>query len=241
MQRPAPSITLLLKKPIIWVLLLVSVVSLNHVIEDRWHGDKGKAWMYCIASDGYGYYAYLPSTFIYHKVALDSDMKAIQKFHPDISKSTLYEWISMVDGNAIDKYFVGVSVLQAPFFLMAYATSVITGHPINGGYTRIFEYSISIAALFYVLLGLFFLYKLLKEFSLSETSVAITLFTVFFCTNLYNSATMSPCMSHAYSFGITAIFLFYIKKSIDNTKVKVSGTCSYYPFFTGHNPPSKPA
>jgi hypothetical protein len=220
LQRLISSIVLTLKKPVTWVLLLITIICFNHIIKDRWHGNDGKAWMSCIASDGYGYYAYLPYTFIYHKVALDSDIMAIQKFHPGIPKGALYEWISMVDDKGIDKYFVGVSILQAPFFLIAYAISLITGHPINGGYTRLFEYSISIAALFYVLLGLFFLYKLLKVYGLSETSVAITLFVVLFGTNLYDSATMSPYMSHAYSFGMTAIFLYYIKKSIDNTSLR---------------------
>src|SRR6202030_2657684 len=141
-----------MKKLSTWAIILIAIICSVHIVQERWIGENKKAWEGCISTDGFGYYAYLPYAFIYHKVDIKGDMDAIKKLHPEIKTESLYEWTSIVDGKQIDKYFVGVAVLLAPFFLIAYAITTIMGYDPIGGYGHIFQCSVSVAALFYVLL-----------------------------------------------------------------------------------------
>jgi len=75
--------------------------------------------------------------------------------------------------------------------------------------------SISVAALFYLWLGLYFLNRLLKRYNISEINRGITLFACVFGTNLFCYAGAEPGMSHVFSFGLISAFLFYAKCFFD--------------------------
>lgn len=113
-----------------------------------------------------------------------------------------------IKGNHILKYSVGMSVLYAPFFFTAHILAVPLGYP-RDGFSAIYEMFIEFSGLFYILLGLWYLRKLLLQFY-SEKIVALTLLFVFFGTNLLCYSTVEPAMSHAYSFSLFCVFLFYM-------------------------------
>jgi hypothetical protein len=202
------------KLPLITIFSIL-VICLGYTVENRWKGEHGDSWKTTISSDGYGYYAYLPCIFIYHhldyKIAWDEEKKV---YPGAIGFAT-----PLPQNKSLDKWFPGEAILLAPFFLLAYLLSYLMGYS-TGGYEFPFEASVSIAALFYLGVGLIFLYKLLKEFDIPELTTCLTLILIVLGTNLFYYSTIEPSMSHVYSFGITPVFLFYTKKSAREFNMK---------------------
>ena len=65
-------------------------------------------------SDGNGYYMYLPAFFVYH----DPGMHFLDQLAEDISGFS-GTFFPMDTGQVVDKYTMGVAILQLPFFLAA--------------------------------------------------------------------------------------------------------------------------
>jgi len=200
-----------MKKYSFAVIFLILALSLNYTVQNRWKGDK---WKMTIGADGYGYYGYLPCIFIYHSLDFNKATEAEQKVLPGAGGP-----FQLNENKLINKCFVGEAILLAPFFLIAYALSYVSGSG-TGGYEFLFQASVSIAALFYLGLGLVFIRKLLKEYNISELIISCTLILLVFGTNLLYYATMEPSMSHVYSFGIMAVFLFYANRTINELTLK---------------------
>lgn len=166
-----------------------------------------------IDSDGAGYYAYLPALFIYH----DLEFKFCQEGQPskvDFSAANHTLFMNRTaEGKLINKYFIGTAIAELPFFLVAYGTGSWFGYHING-YSFPFQLAIALAAMFYVLLGLDQIRKLLIKKGVSESVVAFLLLLIFLGTNLYHYTGAEPSMSHAYSFCFVALFLNQVYNAI---------------------------
>jgi hypothetical protein len=176
---------------------------------------NGDNWKNVIASDGAGYYAYLPATFIYHDLTYkfaEENSPAYRSF-PGCDVN-LFGNISM-EGKRVNKYFIGTAILQAPFFLAAYFLSSVFDYP-PGGYSFLFQAFICFAGIFYLLAGLHFMRKLLLGMKFSDTTVMIVLLLIFLGTNLYHYTLEEPSMSHVYSFGTISFFLWNIFKLNEN-------------------------
>ena len=124
--------------------------------------------------------------------------------------------------NHIIKYSMGMSVLYAPFFFVAHVLASPLGYAPDG-FSTIYEFFIEFSGLFYLLIGFWYLRKLLKQFY-DEKVTAITLALVFFGTNLLYYSTVESAMTHAYTFSLFSVFLylvydFYKKVSFKNTIV----------------------
>lgn len=161
---------------------------------------------YIIDSDGAGYYAYLPALFIYHDMTFRfcQDGQPTKINFPQANAGMFMNRTS--DGKLINKYFIGTAVLEMPFFLVAYGVAPLFGYHMNG-YSFPFQLAIALAAIFYVLLGLDQMRKLLAKKELPDYIQAIVILLIFFGTNLYHYALDEPSMSHAYSFGMVALFV----------------------------------
>ncbi len=152
-----------------------------------------------IYSDGIGYYAYLPATFIERDLTFET-MKRLYfegafPFQPYPST-----------GIYLNKYPIGVAVMLLPFFLAAHAISALVGAPLTG-WAPIYQVAAGLGGLSYMVLGVALLGELLAR-HFSERVVVATLVCIVFGTNLYHYGTFDPTMSHAYSFFlITALLL----------------------------------
>ena len=163
-----------------------------------------------IMTDGQGYYAYLPAVFIYQDLQFSFVSDINKTYYPE-GKRAVYV-VNTASGN-VNKYFVGNSVLLAPFFLLACGLAPILGFTVDG-YSYIFQLSVGLAAVFYVLLGLWFLGKLLKKLGYTETTATIVAATVLLATNLFYYTVYEPSMSHVYSFFTISAFLYYGRKAL---------------------------
>jgi hypothetical protein len=182
---------------------LVALVSVWHMCFIRLEGDH---WKTVIASDGAGYYAYLPASFIYH----DFHYNFCLPGHPTNpgyygSDRSLF-MARTAEGKLVNKYLFGTTVLMSPFFLLAHGIAFISGQP-HDGYSFIYQLFLCLAGIFYLLAGMSCLRSLLQRAGLKEFPIAVTLLLLFFGTNLYHYALEEPTMSHVYSFAAIAFFL----------------------------------
>jgi hypothetical protein len=202
------------------------LICLNYSAKNRWKAGGGENWKTTICGDGYGYYAYLPCVFILHKFDYKKIIAEEKALHPGIEEG-LYALPLTTNGNECNKYFAGTAILMSPFFGGAYILSYFSGYELNG-YSLLFQCAISISALFYLLVGLYYLRKLLLEYEVSEAIICIALSAIVFGTNLFYYATMEPSMSHTYSFGLSAMFFYFTKRAIRSFNLKnvIITTCT---------------
>lgn len=149
-----------------------------------------------IDGDGRDYYSYLVSIFIRHDLG-----------HQDITQY----YINATPTGTVNVHTIGVALLMLPFFGIGYLWAAVGGYSL-AGYSEPFQYMVSIAALFYMLLGLAYTRKLLRVMGFADGVVAITLLLVCFGTNLLNYGLNEPAMSHVYSFALIAMFMYYTQR-----------------------------
>jgi hypothetical protein len=170
-------------------LLLVLVLQISLLVNVRWHNN---AWKKVIEFDGKGYYDLLPSTFLRH------DLR---------NQDSLQEFTRVLNGRVLNKYYIGTPLLMSPFFAGAILYAKATGYVLDG-YSLPFQEAISLAALFYLLIGLLFLKKILQLMGIRDPVIAGVLVLIAYGTNLIHYALMEPGMSHVYSFALAAAFLY---------------------------------
>lgn len=154
--------------------------------------------------DVLAYYDYLPATFIDKDITL----KSINDKNNIKEEGIKYWFIEDAQGHRVLKYSMGMSVLYAPFFFTAHILAAPLGY-VADGYSDIYEFFIEFSGLVYLLIGLWYLRKLLLQFY-NEKITAITLALVFFGTNLLCYATVDPAMTHAYTFSLFSMFLYFV-------------------------------
>lgn len=167
----------------------------------------GPPWNPPIRSDGFGYYAYLPTVFIDH----DLSMKSPKAFRWTVvgTKPLPYEWdgISMYapTGKYLDKYTMGTAVLEFPFFGAALISANVLGFPPNG-YSLPFQIAIQLSGMTYLAAGAFLLFRYLSaRFDtricfLSTTAAVLG-------TSVIHYGTLGSTLSHSFSFFLFALLL----------------------------------
>ncbi len=161
-----------------------------------------------IASDGKGYYAYLPAVFIYQDLNFEYFFNGKLLLNNDYTSSFLY----FIDGHDVIKYPSGVAVMILPFFILAALLSYVFGLPIDG-YSFWFQICTSLSAITYTTFGLFWLYKFLQANKIETQTNIITLLGIVFGTNLLIYTVWDPSMTHAYSFSMISLFCYKVHKT----------------------------
>jgi hypothetical protein len=154
-------------------------------------------------ADRAGYYAYLPAAFKYSFNPLlfpDSvDHKTGDGFHLDEENNTI-----------VIQYTYGIALMQLPFYLIAdMLADPLSQEP--DGFSPVYHWSISFAAVTYLILGLISLFLFLRYY-FSRLISLIVIASVLTATNLLYYTIDDPGMSHVYSFSVFSIFLYLYKK-----------------------------
>lgn len=179
----------------------------------------GETWDRSINSDGKGYYAYLPAIFIYHDLTYKFVESYEGKYYP-ADRAAFKEFRNYTnDGKTVNKYFPGLAIIWLPFFLLAHLLSYFLDYPMDG-YSLIYQYSISIAALFYLWLGCRFLMMMLQKAGGSIKIAAVVTFVIAAGTNIMYFAIVEDSMSHVYSFALVSLFLYYVYRYFQDFKGK---------------------
>ncbi|MFA7274127.1 MAG: hypothetical protein WC044_09670 [Crocinitomicaceae bacterium] len=197
-------------KTVVLLLLLITLASILKFQSNQYHdwSNKGRLDRTVIRSDGSGYYAYLPQVFIYkdlHYVFIDS----VTRQYPN---SKIGEFGNFPPGlkGRLNKFFPGVAICQAPFFLVTHAFHSKKYQ--FDGYSYPYQKSIATAAILYLLLGIVIAYFLLLELSISPLAAGLSLAGVALGTPLLFYTINEPLASHVYSFAAISFFLFALLK-----------------------------
>lgn len=174
--------------------------------------------------DSGGYYLYLPALFIHHDLdSLDRSIEARKQYPrhfnpvPD-NPIGIGEAHHIGEGKQVNKYTIGVAMLITPFFLIAHFLAHLTSYPTDG-YSFIYIYFAQLSCVFYVLMGLFILRKLLLNY-FEDKVVAVTLLILALATNMYYFTVYNMPMSHTYLFFLYAVLIYASKKWYETKLLK---------------------
>ena len=181
-------------------IIITSAILLVIIYHIRWRGDTGSNWKEIIHGDGKGHYHYLLSAFINK----DLGAAAVQGISHE-------DYLNEINGRFVNRFYCGTAVVASPFFFAAMGLAKALDYPVDG-YSAPFQCAMSMAALFYFLAGLIFLWKTLQLFNIREKTILLTIILIAFGTNVLYYVVYEPAMSHVYSFAFISMFVYYVKK-----------------------------
>ncbi len=156
-----------------------------------------------VRSDGFSYYVYLPSWFLYGDSSLDAVARDCcgGEFDPS---TAIIRWPDT--GRWVNAHPIGVAILQSPFFLIGHGLTKWSNLSPDG-FTFYYQHAAGLAGVWWTLAGLFVLRRVLAR-RFSDGVTAATLSALLLGTGLYHYATFDSSYSHAYSFFLLAAFLW---------------------------------
>lgn len=157
-----------------------------------------------ISWDTFGQYCYLPSFFI------DRDLTVPLSHFDELNNtyqfsSTLYQF-NIFNDIASTKYTCGLALLSAPFFIIGHIFAIIFNYPPDG-YSLPYSIAFGLGCIFYTILGLFYLRKVLLYFFDEKTTIW-TIILLVFGTNFLLNATYGRAFTHTFSFAFLAILIW---------------------------------
>jgi hypothetical protein len=156
-------------------------------------------------ADPGGYYAPLPSVFIYHNLARADSLVALKKASRPNGHINI-GLVALPRGGYIAKYPLGVALADLPWFLGGHWYAGVSGYPQNG-FSRPYQQIISIAGLVHAALGMLVLARLLRRY-FNDQVTAWTLAAIGLGTNLLYYASLESGMAHAPLFLWQAALLY---------------------------------
>jgi hypothetical protein len=175
-----------------------------------------------ISWDFFGYYLYLPFTFIYHDLGFNNQdllHQIVDKYH---NTSSMYMIFKSPIGEWIDKYPIGIAILNIPFFFMGHVAAIIFGYETDG-FSAPYQASMLAGSIFYTFLGICFLRKVSLKFFNEGVTIAV-LISIVFGTNYFfhTSIQGSGAMPHNYLFTLYTIILWLTVRWHEDFKWKHS-------------------
>ncbi len=170
--------------------------------------------------DVFGYYLYLPLKFIYHDLGLQHPATITAIIEKYNSTATFYQALEMPGGSYVMKYPMGLAFFYAPFFFSGHILALVFNYPTDG-FSLPYQYSIFIGGIFYSILGIWVLAKVLLRF-FNEKVVLLVLIIIIFSTNYLVHITMygQNAMSHNYLFMTYALILWFTIKWHETYRLK---------------------
>jgi hypothetical protein len=183
-----------------WLFIIVLVFSGLYIT-------KESGLKQVISSDGSGYYAHLPALFLYQDPSFQKTAEVERK----LQQIETYQHYLILDkkGNSYNKTFPGIAILQLPFFGIACLISWISQQPLDG-YSPIFIACFFIGSMFYVLLSIFFLRKIVEKVIPELRHINLVLVCLLICSPLFFYMIHTPSVSHLYSFFLFTVFYYLI-------------------------------
>ena len=192
------------------IIALILLLCANNI---QWGKDY---WKNIIVSDGKGYYSYLPAVFIYQDLNFSFADKIEAEY---FNENTSYEYRVYHGENRTNKYYAGTALAISPFFLIAHGWSMLFDYPADG-FSKLYAIANNFAAIAYLLLGLFFIQKLLDKLKFKKWIITLLIFGFTFGTNLFYYVLIEPCMSHVYSFAFISMLLYLLYRYFENANTK---------------------
>lgn len=191
---------------IVWALVIILTSAFT-----SWKSEESRNRI--LKVDGLGYYSYLPALFIHQDLNFHYYDSI---YNSDLAKGKQpYDFRERSEHGTINKYYIGSAICQLPFFLPVHTFYKLQGQAVNG-YENAFQIASHIAAICFFLLGLYFVYKTLQTFKLSQTWSIVMCYAILLGTNAGYMVVSEPGLSHIYSFAWISIFLYTTRKLIES-------------------------
>lgn len=159
-----------------------------------------------LSYDVFGYYLYLPAMFIYDDPGLkeiDWVREVNEKYE---AAPSLYQIAKVSETNWAIRFYSGIAIMYAPFFLGGHAIAHLTDYEADG-FSKPYQWAIIIAGIFYTLAGVWFLRKALISL-FSDKVVAATLALIFIGSNVFFFSTWGNDAPHIYIFTLYAVIIW---------------------------------
>jgi len=168
-----------------------------------------------VRGDGVGYYAYVRSLLVEHKLDFQNDWRAanpsfkIGRVHKD-GEIDLSQYTPT--GHLNNHFAVGPSILWAPFLVPVHL--VMTALQNSGvevpadGFSRPYIIAMALATVLYGFAGLWFSFLLACRYTEPRWALLATL-SFWFASSLFVYMYFNPSWSHAHSVFVVALFLWY--------------------------------
>ena len=171
-----------------------------------------------ISWDVLGYYLYLPATFIHHDPMLH-DISWLKQVNEEKKLTgTLYMVSSNDQGEPMYFFLMGMALFYLPFFFAGSAVASVLGYPVDG-FSLPYQYMLVIGAIFYTIIGLIFLRKILRRF-FSEWISSLVMIIIVFGTNYINHLTIKDLETVNVLFMLVTIIVWNTIKWHENYKSK---------------------
>lgn len=177
--------------------------------------EKTTSKSYNIYSDGSGYYIYLPQWFIYETTSFDF-LDQIESRYPNARFADNFNVRNNKQRKA-NKYYTGTALFISPFFLTAHIIE-LSKNGAADGYSKTYQLFVSIAAIFYWLLGAIAIYLLLHRLKIPKFYAILTIIAVTFGSNLFYYVVYAPAYAHVYSFACVSWILYLAMKWVSTKK-----------------------
>ena len=184
-----------------WVLVFIACIFVTNYFH------SGKKINGVIWSDQEGYYIYLPAVFIH------GGFENV----PFINGCGIYETEN--GPRTFTKYTYGVALLESPFFLVAHAAAPLFGYE-RDGRSLPYIWSIMLAAIAYMLIGLWLLSRLLSELTFGRTITWLIPLGILLGTNLFYYTFREAGMSHVYSFFLFSVLIYASHRRSQSPRLK---------------------
>jgi hypothetical protein len=178
--------------------MAITAISVIDVLlnQERW---KSKNVLDCDIGQ---YYSYLPASFYEGDLSLSFLNDTINQK----TEQRYYTPNKAPNGNYVIKMTMGMALSYLPFFTIAHCYAVNGGAEADG-FSEPYQFGVQFSSLFYFLIGLIFLNKILRHY-FSERITLITIGCICFGTNVYYNLTIGAGMSHIFTFSLMAIFIY---------------------------------
>ncbi|WP_343637820.1 hypothetical protein [Fluviicola sp.] len=196
-------------------LVIITVFTLNFSAKIN---DVAKGESTCVcAYDGYGYYMYLTQFFQYRNLYLQQEeLQAVQNTY--CGDVPVYQLKTMDNGHKLNIYHMGQAYLELPAYTVGHVFAKVLGYP-KDGFSKPYHITYLLNALLFILLGIYFLNKVLKLF-FTDQLTALLLVLVYFGTNFYSTATLAYQLQHIYLFALVALLFYCLLKVRESGKRK---------------------
>lgn len=165
-----------------------------------------------IRDDVLEYYSYLPAAFLCGDITLTQPVSADCKGR--------FWLVTTKDGKKLIKMTMGMALLYSPFFIVAHYIAPIL-HDSQDAYSATYQTLMAFSSIFYLMLGLYYLRKLMLNFYSDRISAAV-IACLFFGTNLFCYSTCNGefLMPHTYLFSLTCLVMYFTKKLHDEPSAR---------------------
>lgn len=184
-------------------LALITLVFITRLVTPTW------LQVNCLAPiswDVFGYYLYLPASFIHHDTGIHNFawlQQVLDTYQPTID---FYQAYKGPTGDYVMKYPIGLAILFSPFFFLAHLLAPSLGYPADG-FSLPYQVGIAFGAVVYTVTGLWFFRKVMLRF-FSDGIVAFIMAVIVLGTNYYHLTAFDNTMPHNFLFTIFAITIW---------------------------------